>query len=58
MEFVKIGTEDFEELKVLQAAYKAEIGEAPPASAEFESLKKAIEKGQIHFTGAGVIPCW
>ena len=35
MEFVKIGTEDFEELKVLQAAYKAEIGEAPPASAEF-----------------------
>ena len=51
MEFVKIGTKDFEELKVLQAAYKAEIGEAPPANGEFESLKKAIEKGQIHFYG-------
>ena len=51
MDFIKIGAEDFEGLMVLQTAYKAEIGEAAPTSAEFESLKEAIEKGQIHFYG-------
>lgn len=49
MDFIKIGAEDFEGLMVLQTAYKAEIGEAAPTSAEFESLKEAIEKGQITF---------
>ena len=49
MNFVKIKTEDFEELMILQKAYKVEIGESMPTNAELENLKKAIENEQIHF---------
>lgn len=51
MNFVKIKTEDFEELMILQKAYKVEIGESMPTNAELENLKKAIENEQIHFYG-------
>ena len=51
MDFVRIETDNFEELMKLQKAYKAEIGECPPTNAELESLKKAIENEQIHFYG-------
>lgn len=51
MEFVEITTEMFCELKELQKAYKAEIGESAPTESNFESLKRAIEKGQINFYG-------
>lgn len=51
MEFVVITTERFRELKELQIAYKAEIGEDVPTERDFESLKEAIEKGKIHFYG-------
>ncbi len=51
MDFVKIGTESFEELVVLQKAYKAEIGEPAPTAAELESLKTAMENERIRFYG-------
>ena len=51
MDFVKIGTEMFEELMKLQKAYKGEIGENMPSDEELESLRNAIEDGQIHFYG-------
>ncbi len=51
MEFAEIKTENFEELKKLQIAYKAEIGEDTPTEAELESLRKAIKQEQIHFYG-------
>ena len=51
MDFVKIGTEMFEELMELQKAYKVEIGENMPTDAELKSLRKAIEDGQIQFYG-------
>ena len=51
MDFVKIGTEMFEELMELQKAYKVEIGENMPSDEELESLRNAIEDGQIHFYG-------
>ena len=51
MKFVKITTENFEELKKLQTAYKAEIGEDSPKTEEFQSLYQAIETEQIYFYG-------
>jgi len=51
MEFIEIRTEKFEELKALQRAYKAAIGEDAPSDADFESLRKAVEHGFIHFYG-------
>ena len=51
MDFVKIKTENFEELTKLQKAYKVEIGECMPTNAELESLRNAIENEQIHFYG-------
>lgn len=51
MNFIPITTDDFEELAVLQKAYKTEIGESLPTDGELESLKKAIQKEQIHFYG-------
>lgn len=51
MDFVEIKAENFEELRQLQKAYKAEIGEIIPNDEELESLKNAIEGEQIHFYG-------
>ena len=51
MNFVKIKTEDFDELTNLQKAYKVEIGECMPTSEELRSLRSAIENEQIHFYG-------
>lgn len=51
MEFIKITTKRFDELRKLQLAYKAEIGEDAPTEINFESLKEAIEKEKIHFYG-------
>ena len=51
MRFVKIGTEMFDELKSLQKDYKVAIGEDVPSDMELESLRKAIEQGQIQFYG-------
>lgn len=41
----------FDELKRLQGAYKNEIGEELPTEKNFESLKKAMDREQIHFYG-------
>lgn len=43
--------EQFEKLRTLQKAYKAEIGECTPTHAELESLKKAIQDERIQFYG-------
>jgi len=51
MEFVEIGTEMFEQLRLLHSAYKLEIGEAAPTEAEMEKLKAAISQGKIRFYG-------
>ena len=51
MEFVEITTKKFDELKNLQRAYKAEIGEEIPTENDFESLKNAIETEAIYFYG-------
>ena len=40
MNFVKIGTEMFDELKSLQKDYKVAIGEEVPSETELESLRK------------------
>ena len=51
MEFVKIETEMFEELKSLHKHYKVAIGEDMPGETELESLRKAMEQGYINFYG-------
>lgn len=51
MNFVKIETKDFEELKELQAAYKVEIGEDTPTEEDFKRLYCAIENEEIAFYG-------
>lgn len=51
MEFIEIKADRFEQLKTLQRAYKAEIGEEIPTEEELQSLKTAIGQGQIHFYG-------
>lgn len=51
MEFVRIKTENFEELKELQRLYKAEIGEEAPTTENYECLKIAIDKNSILFYG-------
>lgn len=51
MDFVKIKTENFEELMELQKAYKREIGERIPTKEELESLRNAIKDEKIHFYG-------
>ena len=51
MNFVKIETKDFEELKELQAAYKVEIGEDTPTEEDFKCLYRAIENEEIIFYG-------
>ena len=40
MDFIEIKSEFLNELMALQKAYKAEIGECAPTSAELESLKR------------------
>ncbi len=52
MNFVKIETKDFEELKELQAAYKVEIGEDTPTEEDFKRLYRAIENEEIAFYGS------
>ena len=51
MDFVKIKTENFQDLVKLQKAYKEEIGECAPTDEELKSLQKAIENEQIQFYG-------
>lgn len=51
MKFVKITTDDFEDLKELQKRYKAEIGEDTPTREDYESLRTAIENKHITFYG-------
>jgi len=51
MEFIRIKTNRFDELAMLHAAYKAEIGEDNPTPQDFDSLKAAIESEFIHFYG-------
>lgn len=51
MDFVKIETEKFEELKELQKAYKIAIGEDTPSNYDFECLLRAIERKEIVFYG-------
>ena len=51
MEFVEIGTEMFEQLKLLHRAYKLEIGEDIPTESDMEKLKSAIEQNKIRFFG-------
>lgn len=51
MNFVKIETKNFEELKELQAAYKVEIGEDTPTEEDFKRLYRAIENEEIAFYG-------
>ena len=51
MDFIRITTAHFEELKALHAAYKAAIGEKAPTSAQFERLYRALENGSIDFYG-------
>ena len=51
MNFVKIETKDFEELKKLHTAYKLAIGEDTPTDADFKCLHKAIENEEIQFYG-------
>lgn len=51
MNFVLITSERLDELKKLQAAYKAEIGESAPNESDFESLRSAIEQEKIFFYG-------
>jgi len=51
MEFLKISTENFEDLKKLQIAYKNEIGEDSPTSDDLTSLYQAIKEDQISFYG-------
>lgn len=51
MKFVEIQAELFDELKFLQKNYKKAIGEDEPNEAQLESLKKAIEQGNIRFYG-------
>ena len=50
MDFIKIGAEDFEGLMVLQNV-QSRNWRSCPYQRGFESLKEAIEKGQIHFYG-------
>ncbi len=51
MNFVKIETEKFEELKELQKAYKIAIGEDMPTEDDFMCLLRAIEREEIIFYG-------
>lgn len=51
MNFVKIDSTYFEQLKRLQFAYKASIGENTPTDENFKSLYKAISDGKIYFYG-------
>ena len=51
MKFGLITTEGFDELKNLQSAYKAEIGEELPTEKDFEKLRAAIEQQKIYFYG-------
>lgn len=51
MNFIKIDTTYFEQLKRLQLAYKASIGEDTPTNENFKSLYKAISDGKIYFYG-------
>lgn len=51
MNFIKIDTTYFEQLKRLQLAYKVSIGEDTPTNENFKSLYKAISDGKIYFYG-------
>ena len=52
MEYRRIGASQIELLWELQRAYKAEIGEAPPADADRARLAEAMEHERILFFGA------
>ena len=58
MDLIRITAERFPELKELQLAYKAEIGEDRPGENEFEGLKKALEQGEIPFYGCVCDNAW
>lgn len=51
MKFIKITTNKFDELKILQTKYKSEIGEEEPTYENFLNLKRAISDENIHFFG-------
>lgn len=49
--FIKIDSTYFEQLKKLQLSYKASIGEDTPTDKDFTSLCTAISDGRIYFYG-------
>lgn len=51
MEFIRITADNFNKLKDLHIAYKAEIGEGAPTDAELDRLITAIKSNQIYFFG-------
>ena len=52
MEYGRISAPQTDDLWEIHLAYKAEIGEDPPGSADRERLKAAIEDDRIRFYGA------
>ena len=51
MDFMRLSTKDFAELKRLHIAYKAEIGENPPTNENWDGLFQAILDEKILFFG-------
>lgn len=51
MEYIRIDCNRKDELRLLQLAYKQDIGEEEPTEADFNSLWKAIEEENILFYG-------
>ena len=51
MQFAKITAAEFDLLRPLQLAYKAEIGEELPSEEDMDRLRKAMEEERIHFFG-------
>ena len=53
-EFLKLSKEHFDALKILQRAYKREIGEDEPSEEDLNRLLPAMESGAILFYGCAV----
>jgi len=51
MEYIRLSADDMVQLKPLHIAYKQEIGEERPTDENFDSLRGAIDSGQIIFYG-------
>lgn len=51
MQYIRVTKDNVTGLKMLQIAYKQEIGENRPTDENFDSLCDAISKGQIFFYG-------